>query len=314
MPRLAPVGAPARRTQAGARSRRLLVVHARGSSALVFVLVIGALLCGAVRGADAAGADGWPTVAAGASAGAARGSSRRASVLTVVTLLRPSRRSTSRPAARSTAPPRSRRVHDRGHRPPVVVGGRSTTTRMPEQRVTTANEIHVPVGRPVAARAQLDRRDPQLLGAQPARQARPDPGPRRRPLAPGRPRRHLPRPVRRVLRAPAREHGASWSSPSRRTQFAALAAPASAARRRRRPTDSPQRGQRGLPRAATCVDVPHDQRHAGRRPRRARPDAPRQPRARIAAGTLPNTRGQPGRLDRRSAGHQARRAACRPTR
>ena len=115
------------------------------------------------------------------------------------------------------------------------------------RRFTTANELHMPVGRPVVHRAAVGRRDPQLLGAEPARQEGPDPGPHARRCSfradqAGR----LPRPVRRVLRPPAREHGASWSSPSRRSSFEAWAD--AAARSEARRADD----RRAQARAARC--------------------------------------------------------------
>ena len=67
----------------------------------------------------------------------------------------------------------------RRHRPPVVVGGRYDDPSR-RRRVRTANEIHMPVGRPVQIMLQSQRRDPQLLGAEPRGQAGPDPGPRDR--------------------------------------------------------------------------------------------------------------------------------------
>ena len=66
-----------------------------------------------------------------------------------------------RPAARG-------RAAHRGHRAPVVVGSATTTTRTPAQVFDTANELHIPVGRPVRHDAPGRRRDPQLLGAEPA--------------------------------------------------------------------------------------------------------------------------------------------------
>ena len=48
---------------------------------------------------------------------------------------------------------------------------------MPSQRFTTANELHLPVGKTVHIELRVGRRDPQLLGAESGRQARSDPGP-----------------------------------------------------------------------------------------------------------------------------------------
>ena len=77
----------------------------------------------------------------------------------------------------------------RGHRPPVVVGGAATTTPTAERSCHHRQRDPHP-GRPAgAARAAVRRRDPQLLGAEPARQAGPDPRPHDRRCASGRPRR-----------------------------------------------------------------------------------------------------------------------------
>ncbi len=79
----------------------------------------------------------------------------------------------------------------------------------PSRRLTTANEIHVPVGRPVVLTLTSHRRDPQLLDAESERQEGSHPGPRERRVVPGRYTRRVPRAVRRVLRAGAREDGTS---------------------------------------------------------------------------------------------------------
>ena len=172
--------------------------------------------------------------------------------------------SASSPAARSPRSARAERAHHRAS-PATSGGGRcATRTPSPSRSFTTANEIHIPVGRPVQLELRVRRRDPQLLGAEPARQARPDPRPRRTTIwlqadQPGVYRGQC----AEFCGAAARAHGASSSSPSRRTTFDAwltqqLAAAAP------QPTDAERAA-----RAATCscrrrcVDVPHDPRHAG---------------------------------------------------
>ena len=166
----------------------------------------------------------------------------------------------------------------------------------PSNIVTTANEIHIPVGRTV--QFELDSADvihsfwvPNLHGKKDL-----IPGHPTRTCHPGRPARHVLGPVRRVLRLPAREHALRRSSPSRRTSSDEWLA----AQRQPAPeptTDEPEARAAGLPRRSTCVmchtiqgtpaagRVGPDLTHVASRPR-------------IAAGTLPNTRGQPGRLGR----------------
>ena len=94
----------------------------------------------------------------------------------VVDADRHARRERRSPAARSTRCRTPDALPRPGHRQPVVVGRpvpRTTTRRC---SVTTANEMHIP-GRPAGrARLLVERRHPQLLGAEPARQDRPDPG------------------------------------------------------------------------------------------------------------------------------------------
>ena len=76
---------------------------------------------------------------------------------------------------------RLRRGHagagDRDHRQPMVVG-RPLPDDEASEIFRTANELHLPVGVPAHITLQLERRDPQLLGAEPRRQAGHDPGPR----------------------------------------------------------------------------------------------------------------------------------------
>ena len=162
-------------------------------------VVIAALLCAAIRRRRAARARST----------AAREDGMRRAVswaagLTVVILLVFLVSILGGRAARPRPAPRPSRS---GHRAPVVVG-RAVRRLVPQQRVTTANEIHIPVGRPVVF--ELLSNDvihsfwiPNLSG--------------KNDLIPGRHEQlwfeadtagRLPRPVRRVLRPSAREDGA----------------------------------------------------------------------------------------------------------
>ena len=133
----------------------------------------------------------------------------------------------------------------------MVVGGALPRRRTPSRSFTTANEIHIPVGRPVMVKLHVDRRDPQLLGPEPARQEGPDPRPRSTTLMPpGRPAGH-------AIAASAPSSAAcstrTWRSyvvaePPRRLRR--LAAHAAAPARARADDDRSQRGPRGVPRAA----------------------------------------------------------------
>ena len=185
-------------------------------------------------------------------------------------------------------------------------GGRcSTPTRCANNWVTTANEIHVPVGRPVLHRAPLDRRHPQLLGAQPAGKRdlipgyenslwfRADrPGVYRGQCAEFCGHQHAKMALRRRRRA-ARQLRA-WLVQQRDT------------RRARRPTAWGSRGQEVFL-DSVLRDVPRD-RAARRRAAGSVPTSPTSP-----AGSTHRRRHaaqharQSGRLDRGSAADQARR-------
>ena len=58
-------------------------------------------------------------------------------------------------------------------RPSMVVGV-PVPRRTPSELVNQPNELHIPVGVPVVITAHVPRRHSQLLGAEPARQARSD--------------------------------------------------------------------------------------------------------------------------------------------
>ena len=145
-------------------------------------------------------------------------------------------------------------------------------------------------GRPAGGdRAPLDRRHPQLLAAEPQRQAGPDPGQREQrsgsgPTAPASTGASAPSSA-----ATSTPRWRSRSSPSRPDSFAALARRRSATRPARRPTPLTQRGQEVFL-GSTCVDVPRHRRHAGGEPRRSRPDPPREP-AHDRRGHAAETRG-----------------------
>ena len=104
-----------------------------------------------------------------------------------------------------------RRRRQRDRRSASSGGGSSST---PTQNIVTANELVIPAGRPVQGQphglrrvaAQQVQRDPQLLGPRAEREAGRRPGAEDVHDDRGRQARHVPRPVRRVLRAVAREH------------------------------------------------------------------------------------------------------------
>ncbi len=76
----------------------------------------------------------------------------------------------------------------------------------PTLNMVTANEIHIPVGRPVQI-AGIERCHPQFLGAEPERQTRLDPISHHERVDRSRSSRSVPRAVRGVLRTAARAHG-----------------------------------------------------------------------------------------------------------
>ena len=165
--------------------------------------------------------------------------------------------------------------------------------------------------RPAGRRgAGLDRRHPQLLAAEPERQARSDSRPGEQPLAAGRLRRRVSWPVRRVLRAPARQDGISRGRRAARQ----LRAVADAAARHGRNAHRQPRGPRpgGVPRRELS-DVPRHRRHAGGQPGRSRSHA---------SGGQAHDRGrhaaeharESGGLDRRTRRRSSPASRCRPTR
>ena len=78
---------------------------------------------------------------------------------------------------------------------------------VPQQWVTTANEIHVPAGRPVVVELRSADVIHSFWPPNLQRQAGPDPGRCEQRVVPGRHARRLSRTLRGVLRPPARQHG-----------------------------------------------------------------------------------------------------------
>ena len=193
---------------------------------------------------------------------------------------------------------------DPRHRAPMVVGGRATRTPHPSRSFTTANELHIPVGEPV--KLKLESADvihsfwvPSLTGKQDL-----IPGQRERHPASRRPAGHLPRPVRRVLRAAARPYG----HPRRRRGrggFRALA------RSRRSGRGRPPADRRAARRAGDLLSA--GPASCATQVRGTRPAARSRPTSPMSAAAAPRRRHaadeprQPRRLDRRPARHQARR-------
>ena len=159
--------------------------------------------------------------------------------------------------------------------------------------VTTANEIHIPVGRPIRIDLLSDRRDPQPLDPEPAGQDRPGSRPAQRAVAAGR--------RRRASSAASARSTAGFSTRTWRCSVVAeppgrLRALADRAIAQPAPppaTPEQQRGQDIVERGpcAMCHTIA---RHRRRRTHRARPDARRDAQharrrhaAEHAAGTSP---------------------------
>ena len=112
-------------------------------------------------------------------------------------------------ADRSARGPGAQSAAHRSRSPPTNGGGTSSTRSGDVSKtVHTANELHLPVGVEGRGRAPVQRRHPQLLGAQPRGQAGPDPGTNHRHPAAAAQDRPVSRPMRRILRHPARQYGA----------------------------------------------------------------------------------------------------------
>ena len=185
-------------------------------------------------------------------------------------------------------------------------GGRPATTRSdPCAAFATANELHVPVGRPVLMRLRADDVIhsfwvPSLAG--------------KKDLIPG-PRvddRVSRRSCRASTAASARSSAATstrtWRSSSSRTRPPTTSAgsPRSASPRWRRRLPQEQRG-RDLVEQASCAMCHTIAGTRGAGPARARPDPCRQAARRWPPARLPNTAAARAALDRRSAAVQARR-------
>ena len=100
----------------------------------------------------------------------------------------------------------------------------------PAREFITANQLVIPVGVPVQINLTSARRHPLVLGAQARRQDGHDPVAHQRHLARGRQGRRLSRPVQRVLRAAARQHGVQRAR-AVAGRFRRVVGPASCSRR-----------------------------------------------------------------------------------
>ena len=194
-------------------------------------------------------------------------------------------------------------AHDRSHRPPMVVGGALLLRKAGRNFHDRERNSHS--GRRAGAlQADRRRRHPFVLGAGARRQDRYDPGPDQHHLAAGRETRRLSRPVRGILRQAARQHGLLC----RRQRAGAV---------RRMAAKADRAGGaigRCCARALRFPDalrrLPHRARHAGRGQGRSRShprDEPRHHRCRHATEHART----PCRLDRQSAGGEARQSTCR---
>ena len=218
----------------------------------------------------------------------------------------------ARPRARAHRR-RANALHRPRHRPPMVVGGALRATRAAQDLHHRERDPHS--GRPSRCGSTLASTDvihsfwvPNLHGKKDL-----IPGRSNHDRVPRRRARHLSRPMRRVLRLPARAHGAADVVAEPPSEFDAWLDAAAAAGARRRPTSSASTGREVFLRSA-CVDVPHDQRHRCAAAR-VGPDLTHvASRRTIAAGTLPKTPRQPRRLDRRSARRSSPAPTCRPCR
>ena len=185
---------------------------------------------------------------------------------------------------------RGRRAR-RSHRSPVVVVGAIPDGAEPSDIFVTANEMHIPVGRPVVIKLNADDVIhsfwvPNLAGKKDL-----IPGRTATAHAPRRRARRVPRAMRGVLRAPARADGIRRG---RRTaaQFAAWAA----AQRQPAPEPTDAQAQRGkqvfqASGCAMCHAIPGRLRgraaRAGPDARRRPPDARRPARSRTRARKWP---------------------------
>ena len=233
-------------------------------------------------------------------------------VTRVVAWPRPSRSCSSSCSCRRSIVDRAREPrsmnpahrHDRGS--PGTSGGGRWTTRHPTPALNASRPRTRSTSRS-AGRCSFDahvaRRDPQLLGAEPARQEGPDS--RATHNASGS------RPTGRASIAASAPSSAATST--RTWRFDVVAEPQAefervarraAASRPREPADARhERGQEVfLTRAVR--HVPHDPRHVGRLARRARPDPRREPHDARRRHAAEHAR-PPRRLDRRPAAHQA---------
>ena len=164
----------------------------------------------------------------------------------------------------------SGRDHRRRRRPSVVVGLPVSATSARTSSCHSPNELHVPARPARDDQDDVARRHSQLLGAEPARQARPHSGPGHQHVDPGRSARCVSRPVRRVLRPRAREDGVRGR---RRDDAEVQGVDRSPARERAASRPTSRNGA-----AATCSSArrapPATPSAAPRRPRASAPISP----------------------------------------
>ena len=206
---------------------------------------------------------------------------------------------------------RRERRHDQAHRSPVVVGGR--VPELDAQSALHDGQRNAHPGRAAGgAEGHVRRRDPQLLGAEPARQARPDSRATRqrsgsRPTSPG------------VYRGQCAEfcglqhaHMALYVIAESQAKFDSVADDAAACRRRARRPTTQRRGRDvflSLRRASCATRSAARSRAAPSGPDLTHLGVARHHRARDAAEHAR----PPGRLGARPAGRSSRAAACRRT-
>ena len=144
--------------------------------------------------------------------------------------------------------------------------------------IITANELHVPasedgVPRPVYLTLQVGRCLPQLLGAAPGREDRPDSGPHQSNVVSNEPAGPVPRPVRRVLRHAARQHAAAGER-----RIARGVPERGWTTRRSRPIDdAAARAGRDVFLSQSCVNCHRVRGTSASGHLRSRPDAPDEP-------------------------------------
>src|SRR3954447_6542935 len=187
--------------------------------------------------------------------------------------------------------------HRAGDRPPVVVGGALSGLAGSDRQ----RDPH-PGRRPRARERHVGGRHPQLLGTRAQPQGRLRARLPERAAPAGRQARPLPRPVRGVLRAPARAHVVlGRGRPAR--PFPDVARPGGHERGALRRRFG--RARRAGVHRPGLLELPSDPRHRGTRHRRPRSDSYREPLLARRADD-PQHRTRPRGLDLRSPARQAR--------